>query len=82
MDKSKKLKQESDSALDALRIEKTALTQHEFAMHCGIPPATYYRWITGRTEAKLTISQMKKLCRLLNLSLENLPDDFGPGNKP
>lgn len=82
MDKSKKLKQESDSALDALRIERTDLTQHEFAMYCGIPPATYYRWITGKTEAKLTIPQMKKLCRLLNTSLENLPDDFGPENKP
>jgi predicted transcriptional regulator len=78
MDKNKKLKQESDSALDALRIEKTTLTQHEFAMHCGIPPATYYRWITGKTEAKLTIPQMKKLCSLLSIKLEDLPDDFGP----
>jgi hypothetical protein len=47
-------------------------------MHCGIPPATYYRWITGKTEAKLTIPQMKKLCSLLNIKLEDLPDDFGP----
>jgi transcriptional regulator with XRE-family HTH domain len=82
MDKSKKLKQESDSILDALRIEKTALTQHEFAMYCGIPPATYYRWITGKTEAKLTVPQMKKLCQLLQTKLEDLPDHFGPGDRP
>lgn len=73
-----KLKQESDSPMDALRIQRTSLTQHEFAMHCGIPPATYYRWITGKTEAKLSIPQTKKMCRLLGMKLEELPDNFGP----
>ncbi|MBO1058461.1 MAG: helix-turn-helix transcriptional regulator [Dolichospermum sp. JUN01] len=82
MEKSPKLKQESDSPLDTLRIEKTGLTQDEFAHRCGIPRATYYRWITGRTEAKLTIPQIKKLCRLLNMNLEDLPDNLGPEDKP
>ncbi|MFM2065011.1 MAG: hypothetical protein RLZZ507_4682 [Cyanobacteriota bacterium] len=73
-----KNKQESDSPLDALRIERTTLNQDEFAMKCGIPRATYYRWISGRTEARLTVPQMKSICRELKISLDELPDDFGP----
>ncbi|WP_353933328.1 helix-turn-helix transcriptional regulator (plasmid) [Okeanomitos corallinicola TIOX110] len=79
MEKSKKLKQESDSILDALRIERTTLTQDEFAYKCGIPRATYYRWITGKTEVKLTLPQLKSLCRELKIErIDELPDDFSP----
>ncbi len=80
MEKSKK-KQESDSLLDALRIERTTLNQDEFAMRCGIPRATYQRWISGRSEAKVTMSQLKCLCRELGIHrIEDLPDTFGPSN--
>ena len=78
MQKTSKLKEESDSPLDSLRIARTTLTQQEFAIHCGIPTTTYYRWITGRTEAKMSILQIKKMCRLLGMKLEELPDNFGP----
>ncbi|WP_016951241.1 helix-turn-helix transcriptional regulator [Anabaena sp. PCC 7108] len=81
MGKSKN-KQESDSPLDALRIERTSLTQDEFAMKCGIPRATYYRWISGKTEARLTIPQVKSLCRELRIGLDELPNDFGSPNSP
>ena len=82
MERSKKQKQESDSPLDTLRIERTQLTQDEFAMRCGIPRATYQRWISGRSEARLTMSQLKRVCRELKIErVDELPDDFGPPNK-
>ncbi|MBH8576974.1 helix-turn-helix transcriptional regulator [Nostocaceae cyanobacterium CENA369] len=80
--RSRRQKQESDSPLDALRIERTKLTQDELAMRCGIPRATYQRWISGKTEARLTMSQVKSLCRELGIErVEDLPDDFGPPNR-
>ena len=71
MKKSKKLKQET------LRIDRTELNQDQFAMKCGIPRATYQRWITGKTEARLTLSQVKKLCLELSIKdVQELPDNF------
>jgi transcriptional regulator with XRE-family HTH domain len=78
-EKSKRRKQASDSAWEALRIERTTLTQDELAMYSGIPRSTYQRWIAGKTEAKLSIPQLKKLCQLLGIErLDELPDDFSP----
>ncbi|HLP89248.1 MAG TPA: helix-turn-helix transcriptional regulator [Nostocaceae cyanobacterium] len=79
MEKSKKQKQESDSPLEALRIERTNLNQDEFAVRCGIPRATYQRWVSGKTEARVTIGQLKKICHELNIErIDELPDDFSP----
>ena len=76
-ERSKKHKQFSDSPLEALRIERTTLTQDELAVHCGIPRSTYQRWIAGKTEAKLSVPQLKKLCQLLGIErIDELPDDF------
>jgi transcriptional regulator with XRE-family HTH domain len=76
-----KNKQESDSPLDTLRIERTTLTQDEFAMKCGIPRTTYLRWISGRAEPRPTIVQLKNLCRELRIEkVSDLPDNFGPPN--
>ncbi len=36
------------------------------------------RWERGIDQPQLTVAQMKALCRALNVSLEQLPDDFGP----
>lgn len=78
-ERSKRRKQASGSQLEALRIERTTLSQDELAVYCGIPRATYQRWIAGKTEAKLSIPQLKKLCQLLGLErIDELPDDFGP----
>ncbi len=78
-EKSKRRKQASDSPWEALRIERTTLSQDELAMYSGIPRATYQRWIAGKTEAKLSIPQLKKLCQLLGIErLDELPDDFSP----
>lgn len=71
--------QESESVLESLRIERTSYTQEEFAKRCGIPRRTYMRWISGETEAKLTIHQIKALCKELKiLKVDDIPNDFGP----
>ena len=78
-EKSKRRKQASDSPWEALRIERTTLTQDELAMYSGIPRSTYQRWLAGKTEAKLSIPQLKKLCQLLGIErIDELPDDFSP----
>lgn len=78
----RKTKQESNSTLENLRLTKTELSQDELAFRCGIPRATYQRWISGQTEAKLTLSQLKALCRELKIEkIEDLPDNLGPAKK-
>jgi transcriptional regulator with XRE-family HTH domain len=77
MENNRRLLKESKSALDTLRIERTKYSQEELAKRCGIPLRTYMRWISGKTPARLTPSQMKTLCRELNiLKVEDIPDDF------
>ena len=69
--------QESASPIEALRIERTKLSQAEFAVHCGIPLRTYQRWVSGETEAKPTPRQWKVMMRVLQIqSFEEVPDDF------
>jgi DNA-binding transcriptional regulator YiaG len=69
------------SPIEALRIERTKLSQAEFAVHCGIPLRTYQRWVSGETEAKPTPRQWKVMMRLLQIqSFDEVPDDFGPIN--
>lgn len=80
-EKQRRLK-ESDSPLETLRIERTALSQEDFAKKCGIPWRTYQRWIYGETEGRLTLKQLKAMCRELNIeSIGELPDDFAPSHK-
>ena len=75
----KERRQEGDSVLEALRLERTGFTQEEFAVHCGIPYATYRRWVKGQTLAKPTLTQLKALARILKIErIDELPDDFGP----
>ncbi|NEQ26657.1 MAG: helix-turn-helix transcriptional regulator [Microcoleus sp. SIO2G3] len=70
--------QESESPIEMLRIERTTLSQVEFAVQCGIPLRTYQRWILGETEAKLSPRQWKTMMQILQLSAEEIPDNFGP----
>ncbi|AOY84629.2 MULTISPECIES: helix-turn-helix transcriptional regulator [Moorena] len=78
-EKSKRRKHTSDSPLEALRIERTNLSQDELAIYCGIPRATYQRWVSGRTEARPTLRQLKLLCQRLGIEhIDQLPEEFGP----
>ncbi|MEG4294167.1 helix-turn-helix transcriptional regulator [Microcoleus sp. C2C3] len=75
----RKKRQEGDSTLETLRLTKTELSQDELAFKCGIPRSTYQRWISGQTEAKLTLVQLKALCKELKIEkIEDLPDNLGP----
>ena len=62
--------------METLRIQKTKYTQEEFAKRCGIPRRTYLRWISGETQAKLTPAQVKAICKELDISVFDIPDDF------
>ncbi len=71
--------QDSTSPIEMLRLERTQLSQAEFAVLCGIPLRTYQRWVSGETEAKPTPRQWKAIMQVLKIqSVEEIPDDFGP----
>ncbi len=67
----------SKPMLEALIIERTNLNLTEFLKAVGIPHKTWRRWITGETTAKLTMPQIKAICRVLKVKdINELPDDF------
>ncbi|MBD2256998.1 helix-turn-helix transcriptional regulator [Pseudanabaena sp. FACHB-2040] len=66
-----------DSALKRLR-EAAGLSQQELASRIGVGVTTISRWERGVSPAMLSVPQTKALCRELSLSIEELPDDFGP----
>ena len=69
--------QEQESALLKLRKSRD-LTQKQIADAVGVTVQTVSNWEVGRAEPKLTIRQFKALLRILQCSVEELPDDLGP----
>jgi transcriptional regulator with XRE-family HTH domain len=69
--------QEQESALVRLR-RSHGLTQKQIADALGITVQTVSNWEVGRAEPKLTIRQFKALLRVLQCSVDELPDDLGP----
>jgi len=65
------------SALMRLRTLRH-LTQKELADALGVTENTVANWERGRAIPKLTPSQFKTLVKMLQIGLEELPDDFGP----
>lgn len=63
----------------SLRKEK-GLTQKQIADALEVSEDTVANWENGRSIPKLTISQVKELCRLLEKPVELLPDDFSSKN--
>lgn len=53
-------------------------TQQELADDLGITRHTIANWESGRTIPKITPGQYKKLLRILQISADELPDNFGP----
>lgn len=61
-----------------MRLRKLRhLTQKELADALGVTENTVANWERGRAIPKLTPSQFKTLLKVLQISLEDLPDDFG-----
>lgn len=58
--------------------ENVGLTQEALAIALGVTDHTVRNWEKGRAEPKLTIKQMKALCRALRCTLDDLPDTFAP----
>ncbi|MGV0025001.1 helix-turn-helix transcriptional regulator [Phormidesmis priestleyi] len=57
----------------ALR-KKLGLTQRQVAEAIRVTDQTVSNWEAGRFEPKLTISQTQALCRILQCSLDELPN--------
>ncbi|MBE9068949.1 helix-turn-helix transcriptional regulator [Leptolyngbya cf. ectocarpi LEGE 11479] len=67
-----------ESALKRRR-EELGLKQRDIAAGVNVSMQTVSNWETGRyKEAKLTLPQVKALCRVLQWSIEELPDELGP----
>ncbi len=54
------------------------ITQEALAEVLGVSRTTIMNWETGRAIPKLTVPQVKALCRKLGITLDELPDNFGP----
>jgi DNA-binding XRE family transcriptional regulator len=52
------------------------MTQEQLGKEIGVTGNTVARWERGEVQPKLTPSQVKKLCKVLGISLDELPDDF------
>lgn len=72
--------------MEKLRLDFTELTQDQFIVRCGIPRATYQRWVSGQTMIKPTPEQITEICKLCNISyktffsrlgidIKGIPDD-------
>ena len=67
----------SESSFVLLR-QRRSVTQKAVADALAVTEHTVWAWEKGRQTPRLTIAQTKALCRLLNVTIEELPDDFGP----
>jgi transcriptional regulator with XRE-family HTH domain len=69
--------EELESPLKHLRLLKNK-TQQDLADALGVSRTTIMKWETGRAVPNLTIAQIKKMVEILEVPLEQIPDDFGP----
>ena len=53
------------------------ITQRELADALGVTTDTVANWERGRSVPKLTIPQFKTLLKVLQVTVDELPDDFG-----
>ncbi len=62
-----------------VKLRQTAeVTQKQLAIALGVTEQTVRNWEQGTSVPRLTIPQTKALCRMLRLSLDDMPDCFGP----
>ena len=72
---------ESESPLKRMR-EAAGLSQQELASRMGVGVTTISRWERGASPATMTVPQIRALCRELGIAFEDLPDEFGPPERP
>lgn len=66
-----------ESPLKQMR-QRVGLTQVELARRIGVSDRAVRAWEKGEYPPTLTISQIRALCRELQITFDELPDDFGP----
>lgn len=66
------------SPLAMLRRIRGNITQNEVADALGVDRNTVSRWELGTSQPKLAPWQVKKLCKLLQITIDELPDSFAP----
>ncbi|NJO39686.1 MAG: helix-turn-helix transcriptional regulator [Cyanobacteria bacterium CRU_2_1] len=68
---------EFESELKKLR-EQAGLSQEALARLIGVTSKTVSNWERGISPATMTVPQIKALCQALGVTLDELPDHFGP----
>jgi len=58
-----------------LRRRSLGLTQKQIAVELGVTSQTVSNWETSKAIPTLTIGQMKKLCQLLQCTLDEIPSE-------
>lgn len=61
--------------------KQLGLTQEDIANALGVSTRTVINWENGHHEPRLTIRQMKALCALLQLPIEQVPEDLSFDSK-
>ncbi len=59
-----------------LRVQRF-MTQKQLAEALGVTEATVRNWESGQSVPKLTPVQYKKLLKILQITSDELPDQFG-----
>jgi putative transcriptional regulator len=68
---------QQESALKQMR-QRVGLTQAELARRIGVSDRAVRAWEKGEYPPTLTIPQIRSLCKELQITFEDLPDEFGP----
>ena len=55
---------------------RSKISQKTLAGELSVALSTIRRWENGKCEPTLTIYQVKKICKLYRINLNNLPDSF------
>ena len=56
--------------------KKLGLRQEDVAKALNVTTRSIMNWESGKHEPKLSIRQTKALCKLLGVSLDEIPDDY------
>lgn len=62
-------------------LQERNKTTSDVAKALGVSARTVQHWLAGTRQPRLTLSQVKSLCELLNCAIAELPDSFSPQQK-